>query len=142
MSRIVVIGGGASGMLAAIFAAKSNNEVILLEKNNNLGKKILITGNGKCNYWNKDISLNHYNSNNLDILDKIITDNNKKEIETFFDSLGIVPKIKDNFYYPNSGQATSIQTALILECELSGVKISNNEEVVSVKKKENIFECS
>jgi len=140
MARVLVIGGGASGMVASIYASKNNNEVILIDKNNNLGKKILITGNGKCNYWNKDISLNHYNSLDKDILDKIIIENNKLEIENFFERLGIVPKIKDNYCYPSSNQATSIQTALILEMELCGVKVFNNEEVLSVKKIDNVFE--
>ena len=140
LKRILVIGGGAAGMVSAIYASRNENEVILVDKNNNLGKKILLTGNGKCNYWNKDISLKHYNSNNLEILDKIITDNNKLEIENFFDKLGIVSKVKDNYCYPASNQATSIQTALILECELRGVKILNNEEVLSVLKINNGFE--
>ena len=140
MARVLVIGGGASGMVASIYAAKNNNEVILIDKNNNLGKKVLITGNGKCNYWNKDISIKHYNSNNIDILDKIITDKNKLEIEKFFDRLGIVPRIKDNYYYPLSNQATSIQTSLIKEAELSGVKILNNSEVLMINKKDNKFE--
>ena len=122
MARVLVCGGGASGMIAAIYASKNGNEVILVDKNNNLGKKILLTGNGKCNYWNKDISIKHYNSSDLDVLDKIITDCNKLEIERFFDGLGIVPKIKENYCYPASNQATSIQTALILECELCGVR--------------------
>ena len=140
MSRILVVGGGASGMVASIYASNKDNEVILVDKNNNLGKKILMTGNGKCNYWNKDISLKHYNSSDLDILDKIITEDNKLEIEDFFDRLGIIPKIKDNYCYPSSNQATSIQTALVLECELRGVKVLNNEEVLSVIKKDNCFE--
>ena len=139
MSRVLVIGGGASGMVAAIYASRNNNEVILIDKNNNLGKKILVTGNGKCNYWNKDISLKHYNSSNLDVLDKIITNDNKLEIEKFFEKLGIVPKVRDNYYYPSSNQATSIQTALILECELCGVKIYNNEEVLSVINDNNVY---
>ena len=84
MNRVLVVGGGASGMVASIYAAKNGNEVILVDKNNNLGKKILMTGNGKCNYWNKDISLNHYNSTDLDVLDKIIDlykrENNEREV--------------------------------------------------------------
>ena len=140
MARVLVVGGGASGMVASIYASRFNNEVILCEKNNNLGRKILLTGNGRCNYWNKDISLEHYNSLDKDVLDKIITNENKLEIENFFDRLGIVPKIKDNYYYPASNQAVSIQTALVLECELNGVKILNNEEVLSIKKIGEYFE--
>lgn len=138
--RVLIVGGGASGMVCAIYAANNSNEVILIDKNNNLGKKILMTGNGKCNYWNKDISINHYNSSNLDILDKIISDENKLEIDNFFGRLGIVPKVRDNYCYPASNQATSIQTALILECQLRGVKIFNNEEVISIIKDGDCFE--
>ena len=133
MASVLVIGGGASGLVASIYASL-NNKVILIDKNNNLGKKILMTGNGKCNYWNKDISTIHYNSSDIDLLDKIITNENKLEIENFFKRLGIVPKIRDGYYYPTSNQATSIQTALILEAELSGVEILNNEEVLLVDK--------
>ena len=140
MSKIVVIGGGASGLISSIFASKGNDEVILLEKNNNLGKKILMTGNGKCNYWNKDIDVKHYNSLDIDILSKMITDSNKLAIENFFDGLGIVPRIKDNYYYPLSNQASSIQTSLVLEAELNGVKILNNSEVLSLEKVNDKFE--
>lgn len=140
MAKVLIIGGGASGMVSAIYASKNNNEVILCDKNNNLGKKILMTGNGKCNYWNSDINLKHYNSHDMDILDKIITEDNKLEIEKFFDRLGIVSKIRDGYYYPSSNQATSIQTALILECQLCGVEILNNEEVLSLNRKDNGFE--
>ena len=142
MSKIVVIGGGASGMVSAIYAAYGNNEVILLERNNTLGKKILVTGNGRCNYWNKDISLKHYHTSDKDVLEKIITDKNKLEIENFFNRLGIVPKIRDGYFYPSSNQATSVQTSLMLECKLRGVKIFNNEDVLSVVKNGNVFEVT
>ena len=138
MSRVLVVGGGASGMVCAI-KSSYNNEVILIDKNSNLGKKILITGNGKCNYWNSDINVSHYNSSNIDVLNKIITENNKHNILEFFNNLGIVPRIKDNYYYPMSNQATSIQTALILECKLRGVKICTDEEVIEIIKENNNF---
>ena len=140
MSKVLVVGGGASGMVASIYAARGGNEVILIDKNNNLGKKILMTGNGKCNYWNKDIDISHYNTSDTNILEKIITDGNKLEIENFFDGLGIVSKTRDNYCYPASGQATSIQTSLILECQLQGVNIINNCDVLSVTKNINKFE--
>ena len=54
MKRIIIVGAGAAGMLAAIHAKTKDNQVILIERNTNCGKKILITGNGKCNYLNDD----------------------------------------------------------------------------------------
>ena len=79
MSQVIVIGGGASGLVAAIYAARTN-DVILLEKNSKCGKKLLITGNGKCNYWNEDFSISHFNSSNLDLLKEIISADNKNKI--------------------------------------------------------------
>ena len=62
---VVVIGGGASGLVAAIYAARKGKKVTILEKNKSCGKKILITGNGKCNYWNSNQSLDNYHTNNI-----------------------------------------------------------------------------
>ena len=56
---VVVIGGGASGIVAAIYAARNGKKVTILEKNNVCGKKILVTGNGRCNYFNEDQNINH-----------------------------------------------------------------------------------
>lgn len=137
--KIVVIGGGASGLVSAIFSKTSKNEVIILERNNNCGKKILITGNGKCNYWNSDQSINHYHSTNFECLKELFTPKINNEVLNFFEKIGIVPKIKNRYYYPTSNQATSIQTALILEAKLKGIIINNNEYVKNITKKSNKY---
>lgn len=142
MKEIIIIGGGASGLIAAIYAAKSGSKVTILEKNKTLGKKILITGNGKCNYWNDDQSLVHYHSNNREILKSILTDNNKQEILNLFNSLGVIPRIRDGYYYPYSNQATSIQTALVKECELNNIEIITETEVLNIKKENNVFKLN
>ena len=54
MQKIVIIGAGASGLMTAICSKTKYNEVLLLERNSEVGKKILATGNGRCNYWNDD----------------------------------------------------------------------------------------
>ena len=64
MDKIYIVGGGASGMMAAIQAKTKDNEVILLEKNDRVGKKILATGNGKCNLGNENLSVDCYYSKN------------------------------------------------------------------------------
>lgn len=134
MQKVVVIGGGASGLVGAINAARLGNEVILLERNSSVGKKILITGNGRCNYFNADQNLRHYHSSNDDILSEIITDNNLNLVLEFFDSIGIVPKVRNGYYYPNSNQAISVKEALLFECELLGIQIINDVFVSSIKK--------
>ncbi len=137
--KVIVIGGGASGLVSAIFAAKSGNEVVILERNNTCGKKILMTGNGKCNYWNSNQDLEHYHSMNKELLPQIITSKIQDEVKNFFETIGIVPKVKNGYYYPYSNQATSIQTALILEAKLSGVKIENDIYVEDIIKQENNY---
>ena len=139
MRDIIIIGGGASGLVAAIYASKSGSKVTILEKNKACGKKILITGNGKCNYYNEDQSLSHYYSNNREILGSILTKENLEEVKQLFYSLGIIPRIKDGYYYPYSNQATSIQTALIKECELNNVEILTETEVFNLTKENNTY---
>lgn len=139
MIKVVVIGGGASGLIAAIFAKNKNNEVIILEKNNNCGKKILITGNGKCNFFNEDFTINHYRSSDLDILERIINNDNKNKILSFFADIGVLSKIKNGYYYPNSNQAITIKEALVLQAKLSGVIIQNDTIVENIKYKKDKF---
>ena len=62
MKKVVIIGAGVSGLVCAIESKTKNNEVILLEKEDEVGKKILASGSGKCNYYNEDISLDKYHS--------------------------------------------------------------------------------
>ena len=99
MKRIAIIGAGAAGIIAALKASE-NNEVILIEGNDKCGKKILLTGNGRCNYWNEDISLEQYETDNKKALEMILSENNKAETLNFLDSIGIYPKIKNGYYYP------------------------------------------
>ena len=139
MKHIVIIGGGASGLLAAIYAKNNNTKVTILERNSFCGKKILATGNGKCNYWNKDQNLKHYNSTNKELLEKIITEENKQEILSFFDNLGIIPKIKNGYYYPYSNQATTIRDALLREVKNKKINIITDFLVENIKKEQEIF---
>ena len=139
MERIVIIGGGASGLVAAIYAKKEDNEVIILERNKECGKKLLTTGNGKCNYWNEDQSLTHYHSENNELISEIITFNNQKEILNMFNSLGIIPKIKQGYYYPFSNQAETVREALLKETIKKNVEIKTNFLVENVKKSKKKF---
>ena len=142
MSKIIVIGGGASGLVSAIFAKNTNNEVIILEKNNIAGKKILITGNGKCNYFNEDFTINHYRSTNIKILSNITNNENKNKVLELFNNIGILPKIKNGYYYPNSNQAITIRESLVKECLLKGIEIKYNTIVENIEYNNNKFKIT
>ena len=137
MNKVAIVGAGASGLVAAIYAKNSNDDVYILEKNEECGKKILVTGNGRCNYFNDDQDLKHYYSKIN--LDGLINKKNLDEVEKFFLSIGIVPKIKNGYYYPYSNQASSIKKALENEVKRLNIKIINNFEVINIKKINNEF---
>ena len=139
MKRIIIVGAGAAGMLAAIHAKTKDNQVILIERNTNCGKKILITGNGKCNYLNDDFNISHYRSDNLEFLENIITEENKKLLISEFKKIGIEPRIKNGYYYPMSNTSISIQNALLLTLKQKGIEIITNTTITDIKKINNKF---
>lgn len=132
--KVIVIGAGASGIIAALKASE-NNEVILLERNDKIGKKLQITGNGKCNYWNDEININNYYTDNYDSLEQILT--RKDETFNYLLSLGIYPRKKNNLYYPYSNSANSLITILKKQLDLKKVKIIYNAKVVDIIHQEN-----
>lgn len=136
--RIVIIGGGCSGVVTAIKAKNNHNEVLILEKNEELLKKILITGNGRCNYYNSDQSTDKYHSSSNKI-NNIITKNNLNILTNFFDELGIIPKIKNGYYYPFSNQAITIKEALLSKLKEKNILIKTSYNVEKIEKKNNKF---
>ena len=139
----IIIGGGASGVVCSLFAKNKNNKVTILERNNTLLKKLLLTGNGRCNYMNEEYSTKNYHSNNIDIVDKIISTSNIDMVKEFFDNLGIIPKIKNGYYYPYSNQAITIKNILEKEVKDKNIEVKYNTLVKSIKKDNNkfIIEC-
>ena len=140
MSKYIIIGAGASGMVAAINLKRNNNDVTILEKNDKCGKKLLATGNGRCNYYNNNQDLSHYYSDNKELIEHVINKKTNKLVLNFFDSIGIVPRIKNDYYYPYSNTALSIENTLVKECIRLGVNIKLNEEVTDIEKNNNKFE--
>ena len=133
--KVLVIGGGASGLVTAIAAAQKNCEVTILEKNSKCGKQLLLTGNGRCNYWNDNQKLDCYHSQNLGEFAKI-WESKKEEVLPFFEEIGIVPKVINGYYYPWSNQANSILNALMTKIKTLKINIIYDEEVKEIEKKQ------
>lgn len=138
MSKVGIIGGGYSGVISAIYAS-TNNEVTILERNNMLLKKLLLTGNGRCNYFNSVISRDKFHSYNEELIDDIITMENIEELDNFFVNLGLFPKIKNGYYYPYSNQASSVKDLLISKLKELNVNIKTEYLVEKIEKKNNRF---
>ena len=132
MKKVAIIGAGAAGVICGIHAVCSDIQVVLFDKNIMALKKLLATGNGRCNYWNSDQDLCHYHSSEESLLPSIITPKIQEEVIDFFDSLGVVPNIRNGYYYPYSNQASSIRDLLEVASRKKGVMFSLGSEVVDI----------
>lgn len=130
---VIIIGAGASGLVAAITAARAGSSVLVIEKKDTAGKKILATGNGKCNFTNLVQKPECYRSEDIDFAIKVLSAFDVHKTISFFKELGILPKEKNGYLYPNSEQASSIVKALMLECRKLNVQFMFNETVRAVK---------
>ncbi len=89
MVDLIVVGGGAAGLIAAISSARTGRKVILLEQNTKIGKKILVSGNGKCNIDNKYIQAKRFHGQNSDFIEKVLEGYGFEVVEKFFTSIGL-----------------------------------------------------
>ncbi len=138
-SNIFIVGGGASGILAAIVAKRNGSNVTILEKNPRIGKKILATGNGRCNYTNIKASKDAYN--HPDFVHTILNQFSASDALVFFEELGIAPKIEDyGKAFPLSEQATSIIDVFLYELHRLEINIITEVTVNSIEKKGNKFQ--
>lgn len=123
MYDVIVIGGGAAGMMAAIAAAREKASVLILEHMELCGKKILSTGNGRCNYTNKMQGIEYYRGDDPAFVLPALESFGCEQTIRFFQSIGIEPKEKNGYVYPRSMQAASVREALLLELRRQRVKI-------------------
>lgn len=140
-NRVVVAGGGASGLIAAIFAAENGAKVTILEHKDRVGRKILMTGNGKCNITNmSDVHGKYFSSDNASLNKIYDTLSRFDAIKTrdFFKKLGVYTKEKrDGGVYPVSEQAAIVLDVLRSECDRLGVRILTDCEIESIEPKKS-----
>ncbi|WP_460422580.1 BaiN/RdsA family NAD(P)/FAD-dependent oxidoreductase [Paraclostridium sordellii] len=138
MKKVVVIGGGAAGMVAASTAANMGNEVILLEKNDRLGKKLLITGKGRCNITNNcDIEelIENIPTNGKFLYSAFYTFTNEQVID-MFNSLGVKTKTeRGKRVFPESDKAKDVVIALEKQLNQNNVKVIYNAKVDKIEQK-------
>lgn len=136
---IIVIGGGAAGMTAAVMAARRGKHVMILEHMDAPGRKLLATGNGKCNFANEAQGADKYYGEDPAFVLPVFAQFGLTELIEFFEELGIHPRLKRGGYYPGSGQAASVRTLFLLELQRLDVTIVCNCGIRSVSKVKNGF---
>jgi len=136
-SRVLIIGGGASGLMAAITARRQGASVTILEHTDKIGKKILSTGNGKCNLTNLEQKPEYYRSSQPKFPQAALKAFGVEKTLDFFESIGVYWKSKNGYIYPNSEQAASVLEVLSAEISHLGIPVIYQTEVLSIEKKKN-----
>ncbi len=136
---VIVVGGGAAGMTAAISAKRLGADVTLLERNPRVGKKILATGNGRCNFTNIYADITCYSGNNPKFAYSALANFTAEDTINFFEKLGIAHKVEElGKVFPMSDQASSLLDVFLYELEELGVNIVCDaavEEITKIKEK-------
>ena len=150
--KIAVIGGGASGMMAAISAGKSGASVTVFEASKRIGNKILMTGNGKCNFSNLILDDTCYYSKDKGFVREVMEQFSPNATKLFFEEAGMLVKNKNGYLYPQGEQASIVLDILRLklkeygvcvytECRISKIQNQNNSFVIETENgKQYVFD--
>lgn len=145
MRRIGIIGGGAAGIAAAIAAARNDRQakVFILEQNEHIGRKILATGNGRCNLTNRQAVASCvescYRGEDMEFVGDVLGQFGYEDTLSFFESLGLVVRMRGDYVYPRSDQASAVLAVLELELKRLGVEVCCGVRVESVVREQNGF---
>lgn len=143
MVDLVIVGGGASGLVAAIVAAREGAKVTILERTDRVGKKILATGNGRCNITNIDCNIRNYHGSNPKFALGALTGFDPGMTIQFFEELGIAHKVESGGkVFPLSDQASSILDVLRMEIDKLPIDILLDKEVGEIRRNNRGFKVS
>lgn len=153
MKHVAIIGAGASGLVCAIIAARKGHSVTLFEKNSKVGRKILATGNGRCNITNQSVSLSRYHGEAIHLLKDVFKRFDTTTCKTFFRSLGLeMREGEEGRLYPMSHQASSVVDLLVhearslnvvfhLDAEVQDITCNEGQFVLHVKEQTHFFDA-
>lgn len=131
---VAIIGAGAAGMTAAITASQNGKRVILIEKNSQIGRKVLATGNGRCNLTNTHVNTDRYHGASPDFIQTVINHFDQHATMDFFRDLGLVMKEEENGrIFPRSNQASSVVEVMKHRLEANGVDVLLDAPVASIE---------
>ena len=137
--QVIVVGGGAAGLTAGIMAARNGAAVTILEQNEKPGRKICVTGNGRCNLTNQEMAWEKFHGQNPAFVRDILSQFSLEDTLKFFDELGIVVTDKKGWLYPRGGQAKYIPELLLLKARSLKVKIKTREKVQKIYREQDLW---
>lgn len=135
---VAVIGAGAAGLMAAVSAAAEGAHVLLFEHTAYIGKKLLLTGSGKCNFTNTEMSEAHYHGDPA-FVRQVLSTFSAEDAIAFFRARGILPKVRrygydgGGYVYPLSQEAAAVRYALLDECTACGVRFYTGCKIREIK---------
>ena len=132
MKRVGIIGGGASGLIAALYAKKNGAEVTVFERKDRVGKKILVTGNGRCNFSNAFMGPEYYYTDDTEFVGKVLETFSNDDLCMFFTGLGLLIKDKNGYFYPSCEQASAVLDVIRNSIEETDIVIETDTLVTSV----------
>lgn len=130
--KIAVVGGGAAGMTAAIHAARAGAQVTVYERNDRVGRKILSTGNGKCNFSNETMGPDCYYGSGTALVDGLYERAGVVQVKEFFQGLGMRIRNRNGYLYPASEQAATVLDVLRFELERQAVRVHTGQQVTDL----------
>lgn len=139
MKRVGIIGAGAGGMIAALESSGQGAKVTLFERKDRIGKKILATGNGRCNFTNMNLGGEFYYTDNRSFIDNTFSRFGNTDLIRYFYSLGLITKEKNGYCYPQCEQASSVNDVFLYALKERDVEIITDCNVQNITKKDDVF---
>ena len=138
---VIVIGGGAAGMISSIFSGRQGKKTLLCEKMPKIGKKLLVTGAGRCNLLNEKVDPSFYDPDAQELVRSVFEKFGKEKILTFFREIGLeVYAEPDGRIFPVTNQAASVMKVLEMELAKQKVSVETGFAVKTVRFSSGIFE--
>ncbi|MBO4679412.1 MAG: aminoacetone oxidase family FAD-binding enzyme [Lachnospiraceae bacterium] len=133
MKRVGIIGGGASGLTAALYAKRNGADVTVFERKDRVGKKILVTGNGRCNFSNAYMKSDCYYTDDVDFVGRVLETFSSNDLCLYFTSLGLLIKEKNGYFYPACEQASAVLDVIRNAIDETDITVKTNCLVTEVK---------
>lgn len=131
---VTIIGAGPAGIMAAITASSNGRRVLLIDRNQQIGRKLLSTGNGRCNLANANLSIDHYHGASPDFVESVLKRFDQNAVVSFFQSLGLLLKEEEQGrIFPRTNQAASVVEVLLRRLQAGGVELALGAQVKSVQ---------